>query len=126
MLLGYPLFADPNQQLWYPLAWLHVLPQTLQRVCRRAVYLGRERHGGIRSCVDPIYARGGRFRTRIRARRIYDLARGHLMLTHPAAWAPFVLWGLESMRRGGGGIPRNRYLGRRSLEGSELETAMWI
>jgi len=76
--------------------------------------LTRSTHAGVVSGL--VYALGG----------FMISHAGHLMLTHPAAWAPFVLWGLESMRRGGGGIPRNRYLGRRSLEGSELETAMWI
>ncbi len=30
---------------------------------------------------------------------------GHPMIAHPAAWSPFVLWGVESMRRRRDGLP---------------------
>ncbi len=105
MLLGYPLFADPNQQLWYPLAWLHLLPHAFNAFAVAPFILAasgmagfvraltRSTQAGVVSGL--IYALGG----------FMISHAGHLMLTHPAAWAPFVLWGLESMRGRGDGLP---------------------
>ena len=105
ILLGYPLFADPNQQFWYPLAWVHLLPDTYNAFAIAPFVLAATGMAGFVRALTRSTPAG------IVAGLVYSLGgfmishAGHLMLSHPAAWAPFVLWGIESMRRRTDGVP---------------------
>ena len=105
MLLGYPLFADPNQQFWYPLAWLRFLSRTFNAFAVAPFILAASGMAGFVRALTRSTSAG------VVAGLVYALGgfmishAGHLMLSHPAAWAPFVLWALESMRRRTDGVP---------------------
>jgi hypothetical protein len=106
MLLGYPLFADPNQQYWYPLSWVvHAVPHAFNAYAIAPFVLAAFGMAGFVRSLTQTTASG------IIAGLIYALSgfmishAGHLMISHPAAWAPFVLWALESVRRRPGRVP---------------------
>ena len=99
ILLGYPLAADPNQLHWYPpnllcgLGWFDVLaalPYFIAAAGTTGLMLSLTRSWSGAVVAGVGYALGG-----------FMVAHaGHLMISHPAAWAPFVLWALEEMRAG--------------------------
>ncbi|MBV8117756.1 MAG: hypothetical protein JOZ01_07240, partial [Candidatus Eremiobacteraeota bacterium] len=106
ILLGYPLFADPNQQQWYPLAWLvHPFPHAFNAYAVAPFVLAAFGMTGFVRLVTRSTAAG------IVAGLVYALGgfmishASHLMISHPAAWSPFVLWALESARRRRDGVP---------------------
>ncbi len=98
ILLGYPMYADPNQMYWYPLAWLRVIPGSYNFfavvpfwIAATGMFglvhaLTRSTIGGLVAAVG--FALGG----------FMVSHAGHLMITHPAAWSPFVIWSLEELR----------------------------
>jgi hypothetical protein len=105
MFLGYPLFADPNQQMWYPAAWMRVFSWSYNLFAVAPFPLAAIGMAGyLRSLTKSTIAG-------IVAGLGYALGAfmishaGHLMLSHPAAWAPFVLWAVESLRQRGDARP---------------------
>ncbi len=97
ILLGYPLAADPNQLHWYPpnllcgLGWYDVLaalPFFIAATGTTGLVLRLTGSWSGAVVAGLGYALGG-----------FMVAHaGHLMISHPAAWAPFVLWALEELR----------------------------
>jgi Bacterial membrane protein YfhO len=99
ILLGHPMYADPIQMYWYPLAWLRIIPGTYNIFAIAPFWLAAVGTFGLvraltRSTLGALiaglgFALGG-----------FMIAHaGHLTMTHPAAWSPFALWSLEEMRR---------------------------
>jgi hypothetical protein len=103
MLLGYPLYADPNQQQWYPLAWIASLPRVYNAFAVAPFpiaafgiwgFVRSVTHSSVSGIVAGlIFALGG----------FMISHAGHLMISHPAAWAPYILWSIEAQR-----LKRNR------------------
>ena len=99
ILLGYPLYADPNQQLWYPLARLAASPQLYNAFAVAPFPIAAFGVWGfVRSITRSsicgivagfVFALGG----------FMISHAGHLMISHPAAWAPYVFWSIEVQRR---------------------------
>jgi hypothetical protein len=101
LLLGYPLFGDPSQQHWYPLAWFVSSFDTFDAFAIAPFVIGAfAMYGFVRSVTGGATAA-------IAAAFVYALGgfmishAGHLMITHPAAWAPCVFWGIEVYRKTG-------------------------
>ncbi len=101
ILLGHPMYADPIQMYWYPLAWMRIIPGTYNIFAIAPFWLAaigtfglvraltRSTLGGVIAGVG--FALGG-----------FMIAHAyHLTMTHPAAWTPFALWSLEELRRDG-------------------------
>jgi hypothetical protein len=105
MLLGYPLFADPSQQFWYPLSWLHALPHAYTVFCIAPFVLAALGMTGFVRCLTKSYASGVAAGLAFALGAFMISHAGHLMIAHPAAWSPFVLWGVESMRRRRDSLP---------------------
>jgi hypothetical protein len=99
MFLGYPLYADPNQQYWYPPALLHLVTHAYNAFAVAPFVLAAFGTAGFVRSLTRSSAAG------VAAGLVYALGgfmishAGHLMLVHPAAWTPFVMWAVESMRR---------------------------
>jgi hypothetical protein len=97
--LGYPLFADPNQAFWYPL--LHIVRNVAGGFNTYAILpfiivatgtfgFARRVTGSIAGSwiAGSTVALGG-----------FMIAhQGHLMLIHPACWAPWLLWAIDALR----------------------------
>ncbi len=100
LFLGYPLAADPNQLHWYPLNvlcglgaydLLAAIPFFIAAVGATGLVLAITRSWCGAVSAGLVYSLGG-----------FMIAHaGHLMIVHPAAWAPFVLWAFEELREPG-------------------------
>jgi hypothetical protein len=98
ILLGYPMYADPNQMYWYPIAWLRFIPGTFNIFAMLPFWIAAvgtfafvrrltgSTFAGITSAIG--FSLGG----------FMISHQGHFMIVHPAAWSPFVLWSIEEMR----------------------------
>jgi hypothetical protein len=99
ILLGHPMYADPNQMYWYPLAWLRIVPGTYNLFAVAPFWLAAIGTFGLvrlltSSTLGALIAGTG-----FALGGFMISHAGHLMMTHPAAWAPFALWSLEALRR---------------------------
>jgi hypothetical protein len=99
MLLGYPLYADPNTQEWYPLAWLARVPGLFNAFAIAPYPIAAfGMWGYVRSVTRSVSA--GLIAGLVFALGGFMISHaGHLMITHPASWAPYVLWSIEAQRR---------------------------
>jgi hypothetical protein len=102
MMLGYPLFADPNQAYWYPLL----------RVTRALPFLLSFNIYAVAPYVIAGFGMAA-FSRRVSGSTIGGVVagltfsmggfmishQGHINLIHPAAWTPYILWSIEEVRR---------------------------
>ena len=99
MMLGYPLFADPNQAFWYPvIRVMRLLPDGFNAyVVFPYVVIAFGTFGFARRF-------SGSFTGGIVAALAMSLGgfmmghEQHLMILHPACWAPYVLWAILELR----------------------------
>lgn len=100
MMLGYPLFADPNQAFWYPvLRIMRLIPNAFNAYVVLPYVLAAVGMTGFARRVSGSTTGG------IVAGLTFSLGgfmishQGHVNLIHPAAWTPFILWAVEELRR---------------------------
>jgi hypothetical protein len=97
-MLGYPLGADPNQAYFYPLALLRAIPGSFDWYEAAAYALAAFGTFGLvrastRSTLGAIvgalvFSLGG-----------FMIGQaGHLSIVAPAAWVPYLFWGLTELR----------------------------
>lgn len=103
LMLGYPLFADPNQAFWYPvLRIMRLIPHAFNAYAIVPYVIG--------ACGMYGFARrtSGSTTGGVVAGLTFSLGgfmtshQGHLNLIHPAAWTPYILWSIEELRRHAG------------------------
>ena len=101
MMLGYPLFADPNQAFWYPvLRIMRAIPHGFNAYVVFAYVVAAVGATGFARRISGSTAGG------IAAGLTFGLGgfmishEGHLNLIQPAAWTPYVLWAIEELRHG--------------------------
>jgi hypothetical protein len=99
LMLGYPLFANP-EQFWYPLTALRAVAGSFNAyVVSAYVIAACGAYGLVRSETGSNYA--GAAGGLIYALSGFMIAHlQHLDIIHPAAWAPVFLLALRSLRRG--------------------------
>ena len=100
LMLGYPLFADPNAAFWYPvLRVMRLIPQAFNAYAILPYVLGAVGMAGFARRISGSTTGG------IVAGLTFSLGgfmtshQGHLNLIHPAAWTPYLLWAIEELRR---------------------------
>ena len=97
-MLGYPLGADPNQAYFYPLALLRALPGTYDwyeiaayalAACGTFGLVRASTRSTLGACAGALaFALGG-----------FMIGQaGHISIVEPAAWVPFLFWGLTELR----------------------------
>jgi len=100
IMLGYPLFADPNQAYWYPLLRVlraipfsfnvYVVAPYALSAFGVAAFTRRLSESTLAGIVAGLtFSLGG----------FMISHAGHLNLIHPAAWTPYLLWAIEELRR---------------------------
>jgi hypothetical protein len=100
MMLGYPLFADPNQAFWYPVQRImRMIPNAFNAYVTLPYVLAAVGMAGFTRRATGSTAGS------IVAGLTFSLGgfmishQGHVNLIHPAAWTPFILWSVEELRR---------------------------
>lgn len=100
MMLGYPLFADPNQAFWYPLLRIaRVIPHAFNAYAIAPYVIGAF---GIAALAHRVTASPP---GAVVAGLTFGLGgfmishQGHVNLIHPAAWTPYLVWTIEELRR---------------------------
>jgi len=100
MMMGYPLFADPNQAFWYPvLRVLRLVPGSFNAYVLLPYLIGSFGVAGFARRVTGSTAGGIVAGTIVGLGGFMISHQGHLNLIHTAAWAPYVLWTIEDLRR---------------------------
>jgi hypothetical protein len=98
ILLGYPMYADPNQMYWYPIAWLRFIPGTFNVFAMLPFWIAAVgTFAFVRKLTDSTFA-GITSAIGFSLGGFMISHQGHFMIVHPAAWSPFVLWSVEEMR----------------------------
>jgi Bacterial membrane protein YfhO len=100
MLLGYPMYADPNQLYWYPLAWLRWIPHTFNLFAVLPFWLAAAGTFGLVRTLTRSTIGGAVAGVGFALGGFMISHAGHLMIVHAAAWTPLTLWSLEELRRG--------------------------
>jgi len=118
LFLGYPLAADPTQLRFYPLSALCPLPGALEVLVATPFLIAAfGMTGFVRSLT-------GSWTAAIVAGLAFALGgfenghAGHIMISTPGAWSPYVLWAFETMRRS----PAHRF----AFAGAAVATALCI
>lgn len=100
MMLGYPLFADPNQAFWYPLLRVaRYIPHAFNAYAVAPYVIAAFGIAGFAKRVSASITGS------IVAGLTFSLGgfmishQGHINLIHPAAWTPYLLWTVEELRR---------------------------
>lgn len=100
MMLGYPLFADPNQAFWYPLLRIaRYFPHAFNAYVVAPYVIASF---GIASFAHRV---SSSVSGAVVAGLTFGLSgfmishQGHINLIHPAAWTPYLLWTVEELRR---------------------------
>lgn len=98
ILAGYPLFADPQFQLWYPLRWLvpdfnfFIISAYVTAASLTAGYLYWKTQSALAAAAAGlVYASGGFMMAHV----------GHVAIIHAAAWLPLIIWAID-----GAGVQR--------------------
>lgn len=93
ILAGYPLFADPQFQLWYPLRWLvpdfnfFIISAYVTAASLTAGYLYWKTQSALAAAAAGlVYASGGFMMAHV----------GHVAIIHASAWLPLMIWAIDA------------------------------
>ena len=100
LMMGYPLFADPNQAFWYPVLRIsRAVPGSFNAYAFLPYVLGAFGVAAFSRLATGSTAGGIVAGTIVGLGGFMISHQGHLNLIHTAAWTPYVLWAIEALRR---------------------------
>lgn len=99
VLMGFPTYATPGTQAFYPLSWLSLIPYSYNVFIMSAYVIAAFGTYGYVRAVTANHGAGivGGFCYALGSFMVAHL--GHVMMIHSVAWLPFVIWGIELLHR---------------------------